>query len=158
MGDILIVDDDSDLRQAAARGLAKAGHAITEAEDGDAAIARLATGFDLIVTDLAMPKRHGVELIRVIRQNRPETPILAITGEGKPVSVGLDIARRAGATAVLGKPFTLSELTGLVERLLDGERPNLVEQLLTTLPDGEDVQFFEPPTLLRTKVGIKAAP
>ncbi|WP_170294852.1 response regulator [Roseospira navarrensis] len=154
MASVLVVEDDGDLRAVLARALHRAGHDVTEAADGAIALARLDQGdsFDLILTDLEMPGRSGLEVIAAGKRAGRARPVIAMSGKGRPIGVGLDIARRAGADAVLAKPFRLSAMRGLAERLLAGRRPprHSTQQTWRTLP------MVMPPDLLGAKVGRAA--
>jgi two-component system cell cycle sensor histidine kinase/response regulator CckA len=79
---ILLVEDQANARQLFARILSKAGHRVMEAEDGEEALALLKGrgGFELVVTDLAMPKLNGFKLVDQIRAHWPKTKILLISG------------------------------------------------------------------------------
>jgi PAS domain S-box-containing protein len=114
---ILLVDDDPDVRAVAAAMLRDAGHIVIEAGSGGAALERLERGeprIDLLIADLAMPGMSGFELARAARLDRPDLPILFVTGFA-------DIARsEEGAhQAVLQKPFRAEELTAKVAEALD---------------------------------------
>ena len=124
MSRILLAEDDPALRRLLAAILEEAGHRVLAVADGEAAAEALqAFTPDLVVTDILMPRRDGLELIRAIRGSRAGTPILAISGGG---TSGMDevlrFARLLGADATLAKPFGLVELHGAVDRLLQ-ERP-----------------------------------
>ncbi|HXO02436.1 MAG TPA: response regulator, partial [Stellaceae bacterium] len=113
---ILLVDDDPDVRAVAAEMLREAGHTVIEAGSGGAALERLdqeTPHIDLLIADLAMPGMSGFELARAARQERPDLPILFITGFA-------DIARpEDGANEiVLQKPFRADELAAKVAEAL----------------------------------------
>lgn len=116
MADILIVDDQAEIRRVMCQALEGAGHTVAEAEDGGKALERLRTGrFDLVITDMHMPDVDGLELTRVLRL-RPAAPkIIGITGDDK---VNLDVAEMLGAKATLSKPFTPAQLIVLVAKVL----------------------------------------
>ncbi len=71
--------------------------------------------FDLIITDLVMPYITGVGVISIVKQQRPEIPIIAITGWGEHPEA---LATESQADLVLKKPFVLSELDNLISKLL----------------------------------------
>jgi CheY-like chemotaxis protein len=110
---VLVADDSREIRELLYTGLSLAGFSVTVASNGVAAL-RATSGQDAIVTDIDMPGMSGVELIQRIRSTRGDTiPIVVVTG--------LEEMRQsppAGATAVLGKPFDLVALVGLLSRLL----------------------------------------
>ena len=113
---ILLVDDDPDVRAVAAAMLREAGHTVVEAGSGGAALERLgenAPPIDLLIADLAMPGMNGFELARAARQERPDLPVLFVTGFA-------DMARSEESRheTVLQKPFRAEELTAKVAEAL----------------------------------------
>jgi PAS domain S-box-containing protein len=116
IGGILLVDDDPDVRAVAAAMLRDAGHTVIEAGSGGAALERLdaeASHIDLLIADLAMPGMSGFELARAARQERPDLPILFVTGFA-------DMARSEESRheTVLQKPFRAEELAAKVAEAL----------------------------------------
>jgi two-component system, OmpR family, KDP operon response regulator KdpE len=116
MSRILVADDEAAIRKVVRDALEKAGHDVETAIDGDEAAALFEGGdFDLVVTDLNMPKVDGLELVRRVRQ-RSAVPILVLTvrqEEREKVRL-LD----AGADDYVTKPFGVSELVARVRALL----------------------------------------
>lgn len=112
MGRILVVDDEPDLRFVLRRVFMRAGHEVTEAGDGAAALAQVHhSPPDLVVSDMMMPVMGGVELIRRLRAD-PVTaaiPILAVSG---------DWQLAVGADAALAKPYRCAELLAIADGLL----------------------------------------
>lgn len=120
MARILLMDDDEPLRRILQRVLEGAGHEVYAAGDGNAGLA-LADAIDpeLVVTDIVMPDREGLETIGELRRVRPQTPIVAMSGNCDPESGDyLRIARALGADRTLGKPFVPQELVDAVAQLL----------------------------------------
>lgn len=116
MANILIVDDDEMDRSLLQVVLAEEGHDIYLATDGDEAVALCSgTPMDVVVTDLHMPKMHGLELISVIRDLSPRPAIVVISGTGEPQ---LDMASAMGADKTLSKPISHSELLNVVRSAL----------------------------------------
>jgi two-component system, chemotaxis family, chemotaxis protein CheY len=116
---ILVVDDSRSLRMAVRVALSGAGHAVYEAADGVEGLAALSAGrFDLIVTDLSMPEMDGIEMIRHIRRSpvHGAVPIILLTGASDPASQ--EAAAKAGANALLLKPFAPDQLIRLVGNVL----------------------------------------
>jgi DNA-binding NarL/FixJ family response regulator len=115
---ILLVDDEALVRYALEAGLRPNGFEILHAGDGDEALDVLSSGqVDLVVTDLAMPRREGIETIIEIRRRFPGVKVIALSG----VFGGhyLAMARQLGADAALSKPVpteilrrTISEVLG----------------------------------------------
>lgn len=120
MAMILVVDDDPDVRRVARLILENGLHTVIEAADGAEALEAL-TGPapDLIVTDLVMPDREGIGLIREIRGRGITVPVLAVSGSG-PVGKGayLNAAVALGADRSLAKPYRARELLAVVEDML----------------------------------------
>ena len=122
--DILVVDDDALIREALALVLEMAGHAVAQAGDGLAALESLAARrFDLVVTDLRMPRLDGYGLITRLRQRKPRIPIVVLTGEPP----GREMKALAGGNgdriAVLSKPVSESDLLRAVDLALGRCRP-----------------------------------
>ena len=121
---VLVVEDDSDSRNAIREMLEVAGAAVTTAGTaGDALAALAARRFDVVVSDLAMPQQSGFWLITKIRQLYPDQPIpvLAVTGHPFPA----DGIRRAGFDEVMQKPpdpDVLCTKVGALARARDGAR------------------------------------
>lgn len=120
MANILLVDDMPAIRRAVGRLLGAAGHRITEAGNGSEGIAALATDkFDLVITDILMPGKDGIEVIMHVlgMPNRPR--VLAMSGGGAqvPADTALLLARTK-ADATMTKPFENEQLVGAVHRLL----------------------------------------
>lgn len=120
MAKILIIDDEETVRFSLHEMLVEEGHIVDEAEDGNEGLAKIAdTAFDLVVTDLIMPRKEGIETIVDIKKQAPDLPILAISGGSRMRGIDpLVQARTAGATAVLRKPFSCGELLEAIDALL----------------------------------------
>ena len=121
MARILVVEDEPDILDAMAMILERSGHAVAKALDGaTAADMHRDAEFDLIVSDLSMPGLDGIELARAVRAgSRCDVPILLVTASA--TSQDLDLAREAGITAYLGKPYRLAELREQVASLLNDD-------------------------------------
>jgi DNA-binding response OmpR family regulator len=121
MARILVIDDDAHLLSTIEQALSVRGHSVVTATDGIQG-ERLfrAEPFNLIITDIVMPEREGLETIMVLRREFPHVPVIAMTGMGVHSKLYLGIATRLGARRVLEKPFSLALLTGAVESLLEG--------------------------------------
>ena len=121
-GSVLVVEDEPEVRRMAARVLEAEGYAVSEAADGNEALAVLATGgpFDLLLSDVSMPTMSGLELAEQIRRDRPDLPILLMTGH-----TGADDIRRAaqeGGYRILDKPWKPDALLSAVAMALSGPR------------------------------------
>lgn len=114
---ILLVDDDALLRQTLREILTSAGHRVEEAANGAEGLRRLLIGnFDILVTDLVMPEREGLELIQEVRSLIPDLPVIAISGafDGQ----FLQLAKTFGATAALQKPLPPDRLVQAVNTIV----------------------------------------
>ena len=122
---ILVVDDQKELRTVVRRVLTEANYEVAEAEDGEAALAAFrASPPALVITDIIMPGKEGIEVIATMKRERPEVKVLAISGGGRThVMDFLAIARKAGADAALEKPFRKSDLLARVAELLGPQAP-----------------------------------
>ena len=109
---VLIIDDDEQMRALLRDILEQAGYEVTDACDGVAGLSRFrAQPSDLVITDLIMPGKEGVETILELRREFPTLPIVAISGGGRNASRDyLDIAIRLGARLTVAKPFTRQEI------------------------------------------------
>ncbi len=119
---ILVVDDDPDMRLALDLTLRKAGYACTLARDGQEALDLLRRNrFDLVVTDLRMPRVDGIELLERMSAAAPRTPALVITAHGT-VDTAVESMKR-GAVDFLQKPFGPEVLLAKVSGVLARARP-----------------------------------
>jgi DNA-binding response OmpR family regulator len=120
---ILIIDDEPMIRHLAARILDRAGYRTISAANGIQGLALFRRERPaLVITDLIMPEREGIETIRCILHEGADTPIIAISGGTLTGTADfLAMARELGATAILRKPFEPIELLLLVERCLGDE-------------------------------------
>ena len=121
-GRVLVVDDDPDVRDAVETALELEGHRVETANDGLAALKRLAqVEFDAVVLDVLMPHLDGFEVCRRLRAAGSRTPVLIVTARDSEQDTirGLDL----GADDYLVKPFALGELLARVRALLRRTRP-----------------------------------
>ena len=128
---ILVIDDEEDICVMTKLLLERAGHEVVSACDGRVAI-RLLTEqpFDLVITDMLMPDRDGLEVMSDLRRNHPGVRIIASSGGGRVSSDSyLHIARKSGAHALLPKPFTHKELLASIEEAFAPERVKIWTQL-----------------------------
>lgn len=114
---ILAVDDSPEVRGVLFATLEPAGYDVTLAEDANAAAALLdSSTFSLVITDLRMPGRSGLELIRDLRGRDAGTPVILLSGSLDEESRGE--AALLGQVECLEKPFTPSGLSAVIDRLL----------------------------------------
>ena len=106
---ILLIDDDTLLRDTVRQLLALDGHQVTDAEHGQAGLDKLRQGLnaELVITDMLMPVMDGAQPIVGLKRLRPGLPVIAISGGRRtiPPQFSLDTAELAGATHMLPKPF-----------------------------------------------------
>jgi len=122
MARILVVDDDHFLRGALRVVLEAAGYTVTEAADGETGL-RLyrEQGADLLLVDLFMPQRDGLEVIRALRAAIPRPKIVAMSGGGRNGDLDvLKVAAAFGAARTFRKPFEPRELLAAIHDLLRG--------------------------------------
>lgn len=120
MSSILVVDDDTQVLDVMSEMLRLEGHQVSVAENGQQAVDQMRDAqFDLVITDLIMPEKEGLETIADIRKRSGQLPIIAISGGGRvgPMDY-LETARFIGADATLAKPFGRQELITTVAELL----------------------------------------
>ena len=120
MARILLIDDDRLVRQSIRLALTESGHQVDEAENGADGLERAAAAPpDLVITDLIMPEREGIETILALRRIAPGLPIIAMSGGGR-IGPGdlLAAAKRLGATTTLRKPFDDVQLMAEIDRVL----------------------------------------
>jgi CheY-like chemotaxis protein len=113
---ILVVDDEPDQRFLLRMILQRAGHEVSEANDGAAALRAVRESApDLVVTDMMMPVMNGVELIRCLRDDPATAHIPILAASGDPHLAG-------AADAVLSKPYDVHQLLAVAEALLQEGR------------------------------------
>jgi DNA-binding NtrC family response regulator len=134
MARILVVDDQEMMRDSLAATLARQGHEIVAAGDGSAAVNRMQNArFDLLITDLKMPKMTGIELLTEARKVRPEMPVVMMTAFAT-VQTAVE-AMKFGAYDYIQKPFDGEEIKLLVERTLEHSRLKLENQALRQMAE-----------------------
>lgn len=120
MARILVIDDDRPLRGAFRVVLEAAGYDVIDAADGEAGL-RLHSehGADLVIVDIFMPRRDGLEVIRALRAVIPRPKIIAISGGGDSGHTDILMTAAAlGAASTLHKPFEPHELLAVIRELL----------------------------------------
>jgi DNA-binding response OmpR family regulator len=117
MKQILIAEDQTDIRDLLALNLRGAGYGVSETRDGPSALAlQTEAGHDLLVLDLMMPGLDGLEVCKTLRSRGDHTPILMLTAKSTELDrvLGLEL----GADDYLTKPFSIAELLARVKALL----------------------------------------
>jgi len=120
MRSVLVVDDDPSIRLILKRYLEREGYSVDEACDGvDALTLAESKSYDLVVSDLIMPGKEGLETIKELLSKQPGLKIIAISGGGVLGSNScLNLARRFGAVRTFSKPFDVAELVDAVNELI----------------------------------------
>src|SRR5579872_1304896 len=120
-GAILVVDDEAEIREGLELLLTSEGYQVSLAGTAEAGLAHLeAHPFDLVLLDVSLPDRNGIELLRDIRTRDPEIPVVLITAYGS-----IDMARSAfksGAQDYITKPWSNDELLAQVALAVEGRR------------------------------------
>lgn len=121
MARILIIEDETTLRSLMKDALEKAGHDVTEASDGDQGIKIFKLHqHDVVITDILMPQKEGLETILELTDQFPDIKIIAISGGG--IGLGddlLEIALDFGAKQALRKPVTMKHLIEIVQDVME---------------------------------------
>jgi len=124
MARILVIDDEPNILMMLKRMLEKAGYDVDIAVNGEEGLA-LFKKFpaDLIITDIVMPEKEGLETIRELKKEYPNVKIIAISGGGRIDSREyLESARLFGAEKIFKKPFRQKEMVAAVKELLSGNK------------------------------------
>ena len=120
MARILIVDDEQQIRLMLRQMLERLGHEVSEAAGGNQAVRIYREDpADVVIMDLIMPDKEGIETITEIRRDYPEARIVAMSGGGR-MGPGnyLELASKLGAQRTLSKPFTMADIQDAIEGLL----------------------------------------
>lgn len=117
---ILVIDDEQLLRSTVVTILTRGGYSVEEASDGQAGIAMFHKNPpDVVITDIFMPNRDGIEIIRELKHSSPQTKIIAMTGGGNMRMMEItSVAKVLGADLVLDKPFESESLLAAINAVL----------------------------------------
>ncbi len=117
---ILVIDDDDAMCRTISRMLSRHGFGVITSSNGQDALKLCVQHHPcMVITDLIMPRKEGIETIRALRGKDPAMPILAISGGGMINETELlHLASGLGASETLAKPFTHGQLIAKVERCL----------------------------------------
>ena len=120
MSKILIIEDDTDFREMLSELLHRKGYEVGQASNGEEGIREaLEHAYDLIITDIIMPDKEGLETILELKKNIPQCKIFAISGGGRSAAGNyLKTAEYFGAVRTFQKPFDPGELIEAIESLL----------------------------------------
>ncbi len=119
---ILIIDDDEQVRELLTEILEQAGYEVTQATNGDEGLKRYrAWPTDMVITDLIMPEKEGLETIIALKKEFPDVRIMVVSGGGRSPAVNyLPIAKSLGAKNALAKPFSRQDILIAVRDTLAG--------------------------------------
>lgn len=118
---ILIIEDDEEIRDLLDRLLTREGYAVSTAANGkQGVVAFRAEPFDMVITDIIMPEKDGIEAIMDLKRERPDLKLIAISGGGRADPENyLHSAQLLGANRTLRKPFTNDAILAAVRELLN---------------------------------------
>jgi len=125
MARILLIDDDDSLRDMLRRTLEHFGHTVIEARNGQEGLGLLPhASADLLITDIVMPEKEGLEVLMALRKMKSPIKIIAMSGGGRVSAEDyLRTAKIMGAARVLAKPFSNESLTAAINELLAAPSP-----------------------------------
>jgi DNA-binding NtrC family response regulator len=120
MSHILVIEDDAQIRGLLRHILERAGYEVSDAPDGAVGIAiHRNKPADLVITDILMPQKEGLETIMEMRRDSPAIKIIAITGGGRVgTDLYLNLAKNLGAIRTVRKPFENQQILEMVKELL----------------------------------------
>lgn len=121
MANVLVVDDEAPMRNMVTQMLQRDGHQVTTSDEGGAALDLMKTHrFDLVVLDVLMPGKDGIETTLAMKEQYPDTKILVMSGGRRAISAefNLSSASLLGADASIQKPFDWNGLRGKLAELL----------------------------------------
>ena len=120
MARILVIDDEDRIRRMLRAALEMEGHEVVEATQGDEALRlQRAKPAELVITDIMMPHKDGLQVIMALRREAPGLKVIAMSGGGRyELMDALDMAKPLGAFATLRKPFDLDAMIETVKRAL----------------------------------------
>jgi two-component system response regulator FlrC len=135
---VMVVEDDSELREALSETLTLAGYGVATASDGQDALRQLdERQFDLIVSDIQMPRMDGHNLLKKIKSQHPDTPVMLMTAYGS-IQQAVD-AMRDGAVDYMVKPFEAEVLVNMVSRYAGQPRHEVTDVIAN---DAQSKQLF----------------
>lgn len=116
MARVLVIDDDKSVRLSLIKALEKVGHDVDEAADGEEAIEYFTSmPYDVVISDINMPVKDGVESLLDLKADYPDIKLIAISGEDEAL---LKAAEEFGAAKAFPKPFSIAEILKTVDDLL----------------------------------------
>ena len=120
MASILLIEDDAPVRRIISMMLEKEGHEVSEAADGELGIQMYREQpRDLVITDIIMPNKEGLEMIKELKKEYPDVKIIAISGGGKIEGRHyLQLAKKFGVDLTFEKPFNWQKLVESVNEII----------------------------------------
>jgi DNA-binding NtrC family response regulator len=118
---ILVIDDDASIRQTLEIALTKVGYEVLQARDGEEALRVWRdSGADLVIVDIWMPKKGGLQVVRELQAHSPSTPVIAMTDGGRSRNFNpLSYSKILGAVQTIAKPFALEGMLAMVKQEFD---------------------------------------
>jgi DNA-binding response OmpR family regulator len=119
---ILVIEDDAEVRDYLVSVLSRAGHEVFSASDGSHGVAVFRENrVELVITDIIMPTKDGIETILDLRRDNPSLKVIAISGGGRLAPDDyLNSAKLLGADLAIKKPFSNEDMLSAVNQLLGG--------------------------------------
>ena len=119
-GQILVIEDDFAVRELIQETLLRAGYDVRSAEDGDVGMSMFRErNPDLVITDIIMPQKEGLQTIREMKLEAPQVKVIAMSGGGRHSNGDyLKLARKFGAERTVAKPFMRDEMLSIVREVL----------------------------------------
>jgi len=131
MRNILVIDDDACVRAVVASTFTRLGYQVQTAENGAVGLRIFeAEPADLVITDILMPEKDGIEVIIALRQYLYIPKVIAMSGGGQ--RCGMEVLRTAkllGADAVMSKPLSMSQLVRVAGELLDAQAEDFARRI-----------------------------
>jgi DNA-binding NtrC family response regulator len=134
---ILVIDDDEDVLGLIEKHLSNKGYEVVTAYDGEQGVALADKAlFDLVITDLKMPKMDGMEVLRRVKEKNPDLEVIILTGHGTMDSA-IEALRDGGAFDYLQKPlYNIKQLSFVTKKALERKRLRQENRkLIATLSD-----------------------
>jgi DNA-binding NtrC family response regulator len=133
---VLLVEDDEETRRALCETLEDLGFRVEACSDGPGGLTQVSVkDFDLVLTDIRMPKMDGIELCQRLHGERPQLPVVVMTAYGDLQSALA--ALRAGAFDFISKPFSTEQLLAALERGLTSAGESSIVVRLATTPEAD---------------------
>ena len=127
-GTILVIDDDHAVRKTICDNLVECGYEVCDAEDGEQGLKVIKSGRvpQVVITDIIMPQKEGLETIMELRGSYPDIKLIAISGGGRTKSSDfLHLASVLGANATLPKPLDMNQLEETIDTLINVQKAQM---------------------------------